>query len=248
MVSEAQPIEGSEIVRVLSVGHAFVTFVVTFVAPSSKDAFVVKRVRVAMRENAHARELLANEADVLDALGGRSAPKLRARGEDRFGSWIAMDYVEGAPLRGLRDARAAFVALAELHDARIVHGDITPANVIVTDARATFIDFTTARSPRDGAFAGTIAFTAPEQARGEPIDARADLFSLAASLVAAEHARAPRSHGDLPLPLGARIAHAAERPLDDAFVALAPPPLVRCLAFDRDARAASARAVLAELC
>lgn len=255
---DARPREGETVVRMLGVGLAFVTFV-------ARDArgtlSVCKRLRDATRDSADATAQLAREADVLALLTGRGAPRLVARGEDAFGPWVAMEFLPGTSLAHDADtlhtnvvARAAFAALADIHDADVVHGDVSPSNVMVDGDRAWLVDFCTAQS-RDLAplqareFIGTLAFTAPERARSEPIDARADLFSLAASIVsihAGRDARA-RGHNAGDLPLAAQLAIAGECPLDPAFVALAPPALARCLAFDRDRRPAGARAVLAEL-
>jgi serine/threonine protein kinase len=73
----------------------------------------------------------------------------------------------------------------------MVHGDISPTNLLVTEARearAVLVDFGLATwlgaPPLDaGPFRGTLAYAAPETARGEPLDGRADDFALAASLL-----------------------------------------------------------------
>jgi serine/threonine protein kinase/Tol biopolymer transport system component len=111
--------------------------------------------------------------------------------------FIAMSFCEGETLkrkveRGpLPVAEAARIAaqiasgLAAAHSKGIVHRDVKPANVIVApDGRVKIVDFGIAkledqsRLTRDGTAVGTAGYMAPEQIRGETIDARTDLWSL----------------------------------------------------------------------
>jgi serine/threonine protein kinase/Tol biopolymer transport system component len=111
--------------------------------------------------------------------------------------FIAMSFCEGETLkrkieRGpLPIGEAARIAaqiasgLAAAHSKGIVHRDVKPANVIVApDGRVKIVDFGIAkledqsRLTRDGTAVGTAGYMAPEQIRGEGIDARTDLWSL----------------------------------------------------------------------
>ena len=125
-------------------------------------------------------------------------------GSDRY---IAMELVEGQTLRqlsaqGLALARITAIArqvaegLAVAHAAQIVHRDIKPDNVMVRpDGYAKLLDFGLARVQPDafggstvaaptgahteaGLILGTVGYMAPEQARGEPVSAEADIFAL----------------------------------------------------------------------
>jgi serine/threonine protein kinase len=154
---------------------------------------------------------------------------------------------------------AALDALATLHEASdgegplsIVHADLSPSNVAIDDAggRAVFLDLELASwrgggRERDGAFRGTLAYAAPETARGEAPTVASDLFALAATFLHALDGAAPRSGSSF----AALLAAAAERPLLDDHPRLAAPgiahaTLARCLAHEPDERPRSARDAL----
>ncbi|MCU0671798.1 MAG: protein kinase [Myxococcota bacterium] len=91
--------------------------------------------------------------------------------------------------RALTIARALCESLAHLHGEGLVHRDLKPDNVLVRDDGApVLVDFGLASlAPREtsrevlevrGELAGTAAYMAPESIRGEPVDARADLYAL----------------------------------------------------------------------
>ena len=229
---------------------------------------VEKRLASRDRAEPEARARLRDEGTLLGLLDGRMTPRLLATGDDAQGPWLRMEKlafptlaqrlaIAGAPLDPAwvaRATRAAFEALAALHEARdargalaIVHADLSPANVAVDDAgaRAVLLDLELAAwrdgPARDGAFRGTIGYCAPEIARGETPTAASDLFALAATMLHASTGAVPREGPSL----AAVLAAAAEAPL----VVSAPlaPVLVDCLSHDAARRPASARAVLALL-
>ncbi|HUQ00707.1 MAG TPA: Stk1 family PASTA domain-containing Ser/Thr kinase [Aeromicrobium sp.] len=111
--------------------------------------------------------------------------------------YIVMEYVDGQTLRDiLRDGRKilperalsivgdVLSALDYSHRAGIIHRDIKPANVMLTpDGQVKVMDFGIARAIADAsvtqtaAVIGTAQYLSPEQARGETVDARSDIYS-----------------------------------------------------------------------
>jgi len=112
-------------------------------------------------------------------------------------AFIAMEYVEGRSLKdliasgsGLELERVVELgasladALGFAHRQGVVHRDVKPGNILVTDQGvAKLTDFGIARLEAsdltaDGSFLGTPNYMSPEQVRGRPVDARSDLYSL----------------------------------------------------------------------
>ena len=120
------------------------------------------------------------------------------RGEDEGRQYIVFEYVEGENLKQLlertgpmpvRDALLMALqmarALAFAHGRGLIHRDVKPQNVLMNaDGQAKMTDFGIARSVDvqgvtiTGTVLGTSEYIAPEQARGERVDAQTDVYSL----------------------------------------------------------------------
>lgn len=113
--------------------------------------------------------------------------------------YLVLEFVDGAPLKGPMPAEQALPlalqiarALEAAHRRGILHRDLKPANVMVTETGAKLLDFglakiavdsdVTATQTTEGTIVGTAAYMAPEQATGQPLDARSDIFSFGAML------------------------------------------------------------------
>jgi len=111
--------------------------------------------------------------------------------------FIAMDFYEGETLKkriergplpidiAVDIAMQVARGLAKAHEAEMVHRDIKPANIMVTkEGEAKIVDFGLAKLAgqtkltKAGSTVGTVAYMSPEQARGEEVDARTDIWSL----------------------------------------------------------------------
>jgi serine/threonine protein kinase/Leucine-rich repeat (LRR) protein len=193
--------------------------------------------------------------------------------ESRGVPYLAMELMEGMPLdqflhshpklsipQILQIARDTAKGLAAAHDKGLIHRDIKPGNLWLDQGnagRVKILDFGLARAEKEdvqmtqsGAIVGTPAYMAPEQARGnQPIDARADLFSLGCVLYRL-------CSGELPFKsdttMGMLLAIATEEPpLPTTYAPDLPPELceliMQLLQKDPAKRPASAKAVITRL-
>ena len=115
-------------------------------------------------------------------------------------------------------------ALEYSHRAGVVHRDIKPGNVMVTDAgQVKVMDFGIARAVSDSSstvaettqILGTAAYFSPEQAKGEPVDARADVYSTGVVLYELLTGRQP-FRGDSPVAVA--YQHVSEAPVPPSEV------------------------------
>ncbi|HEU5149819.1 MAG TPA: serine/threonine-protein kinase [Iamia sp.] len=163
-------------------------------------------------EVARARARIRREAEVLGSLDHPGIVRLLDLVDDGDDVVLVMPYLPGGSLheRVARDgpmtpeavqvvADRLLDALAAAHRQGVVHRDIKPENVLFTaDGDPRLVDFGVART-QDFTFGltatsmvvGTPGFMAPEQARGEPASAPADVFSLGATLLFALTGRGP---------------------------------------------------------
>lgn len=159
-----------------------------------------------------ALERFQREAQAASALTHPNICTVYDVGGEGNRSFIAMEYLEGETLkrslgreslpidRVLEISKEILDALEAAHAKAIIHRDIKPANIIITSGgHAKVLDFGLAKFARfrkgpaeeaeteyqlttPGLTMGTVAYMSPEQARGETLDSRTDLFSFGAVL------------------------------------------------------------------
>ncbi len=180
--------------------------------------------------------------------------------------YLVMEYVDGKPLRGPRSVEESVRlttqvanALADAHSHGILHRDIKPGNIVLTaKAEAKLLDFGLAKlltedpdatRTMEGKLVGTPAYMSPEQARGEPVDARSDLFSLGAVFYECLTGRRAFPGGS---PVGTLLEVVSLEPPPPSSITSGIPRRLdavvqKLLAKDRSARYASAADLIADL-
>jgi len=149
--------------------------------------------------------------------------------------YIVMEYVQGRdlkaiilaggpllPERAVEIAMSICLALDAAHSHGVVHRDIKPQNIIVTnEGQIKVMDFGIARSTggsamtQTGTIMGTAQYISPEQAQGRPADPRSDLYSLGVVLYEMLTGRVPFD-GDNPVAIAYK--HVREDPLPPTLI------------------------------
>ncbi len=182
-------------------------------------------------------------------------------GEEDGVAYIAMRYVPGDDIRSLvrRDGKLAperaarmvaqiGAALDAAHAAGLVHRDIKPANVLLgpedhvylTDFGLTKHALSTAGATKPGHWVGTLDYVAPEQIRGERVDARVDVYALGCLLFFALTGEVPYARDGDEAKLWAHLNDPPPKPSAHGVPAAFDAVIERALAKDPDARYPSA--------
>ena len=199
----------------------------------------------------------------------RNVVRIHDIGEDNGRYYMTMDLVKGRSLQELLKekgtlelAEAADIvhqiaeALAEAHRQGVVHRDLKPANILLdTDGRAVMTDFGIARSlqtpgfTQTGTVLGTPHYLSPEQARGEQVDGRSDLYTLGILFVEMLSGKLPFPQGTLLEVLAHRMTGKTQS-LEELGVQTPPAfnaVVDRCLARDPTQRYQNAEELIADL-
>jgi eukaryotic-like serine/threonine-protein kinase len=190
-------------------------------------------------------------------------------GDTEGTKFISMEYIEGRDLKSIQAERgklppeeAAGIieqichGLGAAHLEGVVHRDLKPQNIMVDkNGRVAVMDFGIARSiemsglTQTGALIGTPRYMSPEQAKGEEIDSRSDLFSLGLIFYELLTGKIPYEAATSFGSLLKRTQEHARPPidLDPAIPKFMNDIVVRCLEIDLQRRYASAQEILRDL-
>jgi serine/threonine-protein kinase len=176
----------------------------------------LKRLPESLRHNPTAVELFLREAQAAAVLNHRNIVTLFDAGEEDGVYFISMELLVGMALNGILEKRGRLSALdtARLgiqiaaglqyaHEQRIVHRDIKTANLFFTRERVVKImDFGLAKTIEEvrrssTMIGGTPYYMAPEQAAGEAVDHRTDLYAFGVTLFRTVTGALPFVEGDL---------------------------------------------------
>ena len=178
-------------------------------------AVAIKRIHPHMAADTSFRERFAREVNAARQVSGAfTAPVIDAGPDDEV-PWLVTSYVPSLPLdeavqahgplpeSSVRVLAAGLAeALAEIHRVGLIHRDLKPGNVLLSEDGPRVIDFGIARAT-DGTAAtqsviGTPGFMSPEQVQGEALTPASDLFAYGAVLAHAASGGGPFGEGNMP--------------------------------------------------
>jgi YVTN family beta-propeller protein len=193
----------------------------------------LKVIAPGLLEDETMRARFVRESKVAASLDHPNVVPVYYAGEDEGLSYIAMRFVPGDDLRGLvrrerrlgpdRAARITAqvgAALDAAHAAGLVHRDVKPANVLIGPGDHVYLtDFglskhalSTGGATKAGQWVGTLDYVAPEQIRGERVDARADIYALGCLLFFTLTGRVPFPRESDEAKLWAQLSDPPPRP------------------------------------
>ncbi len=188
---------------------------VVYLALTAADEQVaLKALHPGMAQESNARRRMGREVETMRRVRSRYVAEVLDADLDGATPYIVTRYVPGltldavvaggGPLSGAALGRLAYglaEALAAVHSAGVVHRDLKPGNVMISDGEPVIIDFgiaqlhETTRLTMTGMFMGTPGYLAPEVIEGNESGAASDVHSWGATVVFAATGRPPYGTG-----------------------------------------------------
>jgi hypothetical protein len=217
---EGEVFAGYTIIRRLGSGGMGQVYLAQHPRLPRRDA--LKVLPSELTANDEFRQRFNREADLAATLYNEHIVGIHDRGEYEGQLWISMDYVEGTDAARLLRARypsgmpkddvveiisAVADALDYAHSRGLLHRDVKPSNILLTDAsprrRILLADFGIARELGEisgltatNMLVGTTAYCAPEQLQGSDLDGRADQYALGCTAFDLLAGSAPFQHSN----------------------------------------------------
>jgi serine/threonine protein kinase len=201
------------------------------------EIVAIKVLHARFGKSKRVKARFVREAKAVERINHSNSVRFFETGEQEgLGQYIAMEYVDGGDINDMikehgkgfpvDKALDYFVQTAKgiraAHSAGVIHRDLKPENVLVSSAgQVKITDFSLARRDEDsmlltrpGQVMGTPHFMSPEQARGEEVDARTDIYSLGAMLYAMLTGRFPFPNGTVSEVIAAHCEKPRPNPRD----------------------------------
>lgn len=190
----------------------------------------VKTIRLGAGSNDVVLGRFRREVDAAASLNHGNVVSLHDAGRDGDVAYLVMELLEGPSVadlvtnggpvtlqQGLTIGEDVALGLVAAHRAGIIHRDVKPANAVLHQGRVKIVDFGIARLTEHqgealtetGFTAGTAAYLSPEQARGDQVEPRSDVYSLGCLLFALFTGQPPFPRD---LPVAQALAHLTEEP------------------------------------
>ncbi len=239
--------------------------------PRLERQVALKAMKPEVATSRSAKDRFLREARATAAIEHDNIVPIYQVGEDCGVPFIAMQFLRGesladrlkresrlSPLEVVKIGREVADGLEAAHRRGLVHRDIKPDNIWIEEdtGRVKIVDFGLVRNAdidtnltQAGMVMGTPRYMAPEQAQGQVVDHRCDLFSLGSVLYRIASGKLPFEGGNLTAMLLA-VAHADPKPLGEVSKEVDPDLaalITRLLSKDRDARPQSAAEVSRQL-
>lgn len=214
-------------------GHGGMGIVLDAWDPKLNRSIAIKTMHPHLAANGSARQRFVREARAAAAVVHANVVAIHSVHEEHFPPYLVMPLIQGETLQNridregqldidsaLRIMSQVADGLAAAHAQGLIHRDIKPANILLetgTD-RALLTDFGVVRALNDatmtasGLIPGTPEFMSPEQAAGDILDARSDLFSLGSVLYSMLAGHSP-FRSDSPLAIIRRVQLDSPKPL-----------------------------------